>query len=168
MFSWNKSLKNRSTNWIHKTNLLNTVGQNKSTKRIFWKQYGFANPKPRIGMDLGFFKVRLCIKDSSGFVGFVKTGRFFFKISLWIESLRIELANPDSRIYEVGFVNHETKWIFLGSGFVITIWNKSMDLQNWSMFLQISYTIPASLQIRHSGKLLKTFAEPRLSNTGID
>jgi hypothetical protein len=62
------------------------------------------------------------------------------------ESLRIGLANPDSRICGVGFINHDTNQIFFESGFVITIRNESMDLQNESMFLQISYTIPASLQ----------------------
>jgi hypothetical protein len=55
------------------------------------------------------------------------------------------LANLDSRIYEVGFVNHETKRIFLESGFLPTIRNKSLDLRKESMFLQISYTILASL-----------------------
>ena len=34
---------------------------------------------------------------------------------------------------------------FLESGFMSTIQNESMDLQNESMFLRISYTIPASL-----------------------
>jgi hypothetical protein len=39
---------------------------------------------------------------------------------------------------------------FLESGFVITIQYESMDLQNKSMFLQISYTIPASLVFSQS------------------
>jgi hypothetical protein len=34
---------------------------------------------------------------------------------------------------------------FLESGFVVTIRDESMDSQNESMFLRISYTIPASL-----------------------
>ncbi len=54
------------------------------------------------------------------------------------ESLRIGLANPDLWIYEVRFVNHNTKRTFLESGFVTT-------MQNESMFLQISYTIPETL-----------------------
>ncbi len=111
---WNKSFKNRYTNRIHETNPLNTVGWNKSTKQIFWKQYGFANPKPRIHMDSGLFKVCLCTKDLSGFVGFLKTGPIFWKsvylLNPWIESLKI------------GFINHVTKRTFLESGFVITIW----------------------------------------------
>jgi hypothetical protein len=37
------------------------------------------------------------------------------------------------------------KQIFLESGFVPTIRNKSLDLRKESMFLQISYKIPASL-----------------------
>ena len=48
---------------------------------------------------------------------------------------------------ESGFVNHETKRIFLESGFVTTIGNESMDSRNESMFLRISYTNPASLEI---------------------
>jgi hypothetical protein len=43
---------------------------------------------------------------------------------------------------ESGFVNHETKPIFLESGFVTTIRNESMDLRNESTFLRISYTRP--------------------------
>ncbi len=58
------------------------------------------------------------------------------------ESLRFGLANPDSRIYEVGFVIYETKQIFLESGFVTMIQKKSM-------FLRISYMIPASLLKTH-------------------
>jgi hypothetical protein len=61
----NESFEHSRTKQIHKTNLLNTVGQNESTKQIFWKSEGFANPKL-------LSKVRLCSKDSSGFVGFVE------------------------------------------------------------------------------------------------
>jgi hypothetical protein len=43
------------------------------------------------------------------------------------------------QIYEVGFVNHNTNRTFLESGFMTTIQNKFM-------FLQISYTIPATLR----------------------
>jgi hypothetical protein len=46
---------------------------------------------------------------------------------------------------ESGFVNHETKRIFLESGFVTTIRNESMDSRNESTFLRISYMNPASL-----------------------
>jgi hypothetical protein len=48
-------------------------------------------------------------------------------------------------VHNVGFANHDTNQIFLESGFMITIQNESMDSQNESMFLRISYTIPASL-----------------------
>jgi hypothetical protein len=79
----------------------------------------------------------------------VKTGQIFgisgHELNPGFKSLRIGLANPDLRIYEVGIVNHKTKQIFLELGFVITIQNKSMDSQNKSMFLQISYRITASL-----------------------
>jgi hypothetical protein len=87
----NEPFKNRPTNRIQETNLLNTVGRNKSTKQIFWKQYGFANPKPRIRIDSGLFKVRLCTKDSSGFVriGWIRENRLYLlKISLWNESTK--------------------------------------------------------------------------------
>jgi hypothetical protein len=65
-------------------------------------------------MDSGLFKVRLCTKDLSGFVGFVKTGRIFgIQVTNRIhesESLRFGLANPG--ICEVGFVNHKMNpWI---------------------------------------------------------
>ncbi len=65
------------TKRIHKMNLSKTGLQNESfktglrnesTKQIFWNQYGFANPKPRICMDSDLFKVCLCTMDSSGFV----------------------------------------------------------------------------------------------------
>jgi hypothetical protein len=73
----------------------------------------------------------------------MKTGRIFgsagHETNPRFESLRIGLPNPDSRICEVGFVNHETKRIFLESGFMTMI-------RNESTFLRISYTIPASLQ----------------------
>jgi len=56
------------------------------------------------------------------------------------------------RIRESGFANlwsqdswHDTKRIFLESGFVTTIRNESMDSRNESTFLRISYTNPASL-----------------------
>ncbi len=73
----------------------------------------------------------------------MKTGQIFwksfYKMNPRIESLRIGLTNPDLGIFEVGFVNHKMKWTFLESGFMIMIQNKST-------FLQISYTIPASLK----------------------
>ncbi len=141
-----KSFKNRSTNRIHVSNLLNIVGQNKSTKWILGKQYGFANPKLRICMDSGMFKVHLYTKDSSGFIRIcsIRENRSNLWNSghksnpqIWIFKV-FGLANPDSQIYEVGFVNHDTNQTFLESGFVTMIQNKSM-------FLQISYTIPATL-----------------------
>ncbi len=67
MLSRNKSMKWIFQKQIHKTNPWNKSFKkglrNKSTKQIFWNQYGFANPKPRICMDSDFFKVRLCTKD---------------------------------------------------------------------------------------------------------
>jgi hypothetical protein len=107
LFSRNKATKQIFQKQIHKTNPGNESFKkglrNKTTKRIFWNQYGFANPKPRICKDLGLYKVRLCTKDSSGFVGFVKTGRIFWK-SVYemnlLKTLRIRdpwyKTNPDS------------------------------------------------------------------------
>ncbi len=136
----NKSLENRPTKQIHNTNLLKKALQIKYAIQIFrvWiQESGFASPPAWICKD-SFCAIVLRIhQDLWGFVGFVKTGH---KTNPWFESLRIGLANPDSWICEVGFVNHKMKRIFLESGFVTTIQNKST-------FLQISYTIPASLVI---------------------
>ncbi len=82
--------------------------RNESTKRIFWNQHGFANPKPRICKDSGLFKVRLCTKDSSGFVRihWIRENRSnLLKISLQNESTK--------RIFwkHLGFVIHDTKRI---------------------------------------------------------
>ncbi len=72
--------------------------------------------------------------------------------NLWKFWSRIECTSPnlwgsDSQIYEVGFVNHDTNRTFLESGFATTIQTESIDLQNESMFLRISYMIPATLLI---------------------
>jgi hypothetical protein len=53
----NNSFEHRNTNQIQKKNLLNIVGQNESMKRIFWKQYGFGNPKLRIRTDSDLIEV---------------------------------------------------------------------------------------------------------------
>ncbi len=41
----NESFEHCRTKRIHKMNLLNTIGQNKSTKQIFWTPKVFANPE---------------------------------------------------------------------------------------------------------------------------
>jgi hypothetical protein len=79
----------------------------------------------------------------------MKSGQIFWK-SVYETNPRNESFENIKDLWstiqnESGFVNHKTKWIFLESGFVTTIQNESMDLQNESTFLQISYTIPASL-----------------------
>jgi hypothetical protein len=93
---------------FHKTNPQNEFFKNESTKRIFWNQYGFANPKPRIRKDSGMFKVLLCTKDSSGFVGFVKTGQIFWK--------SVYETNPRNKSFE----NIKDSWSTIQneSGFV--------------------------------------------------
>ncbi len=143
----NKSLENRPTKQIHDTNLLKKALRIESAIQIFkvWiRESGFASLPAWIRKDsFRAIVLRIC-QDSLGFVGFVKTGRIFgssgHESNPRFESLRIGLVNPDSRICEVGFVNHKTKWIFLESGFVTTI-------QNESTFLRIYYTIPTSLKI---------------------
>jgi hypothetical protein len=142
----NESFEHRGMNQIHKANLLNTVGQNESTIQIFWKQYEFANPKPRILTDLGLLKVVYVVKICED--SWKKAESLEVLVSNQIQEskfLRIGLANPDSWIYEVGFKNHDTTQTFLESWSVSTIQNESMDLQNKSMFLRISCTIPTTL-----------------------
>jgi hypothetical protein len=94
----NESFINESTKRIHKTNPQNESFKkglrNESTKWIFWNQYGFANPKPRIRMDLGLFKVRLCTRDSSRFIRIC-----------WIRENRLNLLKISQR-------NKSTKRIF--------------------------------------------------------
>jgi hypothetical protein len=148
----NESLENRRTKRIHDTNLWKTGLRNESTIRIFKvriRESGFASPPAWIRKD-SFRAIVLRIrKDSWGFVGFVKTGRIFGK-SVYETNPRNEsfenMKDSWSTIRnESGFVNHETKRIFLESGFVTTIRNESMDSRNESTFLRISYTNPASL-----------------------
>ncbi len=113
------------TNRIHDTNLLKKGIRNESTIRIFWMPYGFANPKYRIRMDS--FKVRLCTKireDSWGFVGFMKTGRIFWKLAGFICTIRIfpypdswttiryesgiRIVRYESNLFEVRICTHDT------------------------------------------------------------
>ena len=106
--------------------------------KVWIRESGFANLPAWICKDLfPAIVLRIC-QDSWGFVGFVKTGWIFgssgHKSNPRFDSLRIRLVNPDSPIYEVRFLNHATKRTFLESGFVT------------SMFLRITYTIPASLR----------------------
>jgi hypothetical protein len=140
-----KSFEKSSTNWIHDTKLLKKVLQIESTIKIFkvWiQESGFASPPAWIRKDLFRAIVLRIRQDWWGFVGFVKTGpislKSVYESNPRIESLRIGLGNPDLQIYEVRFINYKTKRTFLESGFMITI-------RNESMFLRISYTIPASL-----------------------
>ncbi len=140
-----KSFEKSSTNWIHDTKLSKKVLRIESAIKIFkvWiHESGFASPPAWIRKDLFCAIVLRILQDWWGFIGFVKTGQIFwksvYKSNPRIESLTIGLGNPDLQIYEVSFVNHKMKQTFLESGFMITIRNKSM-------FLQISYTIPASL-----------------------
>jgi hypothetical protein len=89
----------------------------------------------------------------------MKTGRIFqkqvYETNPRYKSLRFGFANLDSRVRQPGFVNHDTKRIFLESGFVPMI-------RNESMFLRISYTIPASL-LKSQLVLKHLLADPRNS-----
>ena len=139
----------------YKTNLFDFFFLwNESTKRIFWTPYRFTNPNPKNSYGFVLFIVRLCTKDSSGFVRirWIRENRS----NLWKFRSRNEstIWIFKNRTRESGFANpwsqdswHDTKRIFLGSGFVTTIRNESMDLRNESTFLRISYTNPASLNI---------------------
>ncbi len=86
-----ESFEKTYTKRIHDTNLMKPGLRNESTIRIFWMPYGFANPKYGIRMDSYLFKVRLCTKireDLWGFVGFVKTGRIFWKLAGFVCTIR--------------------------------------------------------------------------------
>ncbi len=91
-----KSQENRPMKRIHDTNLSKTCLQNESTKRIFKvriRESGFPNLPAWICKD-SFCAIVLRIRqDSSGFVGFVKTGRIFgssgHETNPRFESLRI-------------------------------------------------------------------------------
>ncbi len=114
--------------WIHERNLWKTGLRNESVIRVFkvWiRESGFPNLPAWICKDSFPAIVLRIYQDLWGFVGFVKTGRIFgssgHKTNPRFKSLRIGLMNPDSQICEVGFVNHETKQIFLESGFMTTI-----------------------------------------------
>jgi hypothetical protein len=109
---WNESLENRPTKRIHDTNLLKKALRIKSAIQIFKVQIresGFANPPAWIRKDAFHAIVLRICQDSWGFVGFVKTGWIFgssgHETNPQFKSLRIGLANPDSRICEVGFAN---------------------------------------------------------------
>ncbi len=101
----NKSLKNGSTKRIHDMNLLKKALQIESAIQIFkvWIcESRFGSPPAWLHKD-SFHAIVLRIRqDSWGFVGFVKTGRIFgssgHETNPQFESLRIGLANPDSRI----------------------------------------------------------------------
>ncbi len=124
------------TKRIHETNLWKTGLRNESTIRIFGSsghetnprnkslRFGFANPPAWIRKD-SFRGIVLRIrKDSWGYVGFVKTGRIFgssgHETNPQFESLRFGFANLWSQDSW-----HDTKRIFLESGFVTTIRNES-------------------------------------------
>ena len=106
----NESFENCVSKQIHKTNLLNTVGQNESMKRIFWKP-----------------------EDSDGLV---------YPIVLKIH----EDLSDSLNLLEIASQNESTIRVFYNLGNK-SKQNESMDLQNESMFLRISYKIPASLDI---------------------
>ncbi len=79
------------TNRIDKSNLLKIASQIESTNPIFWKPYRFANIKVQ---DL-FPIVRLCTKDSWGFIGFVES----FEISVTNQIDESNLLKTGSQIF---------------------------------------------------------------------
>ena len=154
------------TNRIHETGIWKNFLRILITIRVVWNwvyetnprneslRFGFANPPAWIRKDsFRAIVLRIC-KDSWGFVGFVKTGRIFGE-SVYETNPRNEsfenIKDSWSTIRnESGFVTHDTKRIFYSQDSWSTIRYESMDSQNESMFLRISYTNPASLIKKHN------------------
>ncbi len=120
--------------------------QNESTNRIF----------------------RIWIRKSPGFERIQDSRIWIFKDSFCAIVLRIREDLLDSwkqaesfenwldswsrykpNLFKSGFVIHDTNRIFLSPDSWPSNPYESMDSQNKSMFLQISYTIPASLVLLH-------------------
>jgi hypothetical protein len=116
----NKSFEHHRTNLIHIMNLLNTTGQIKSKKQIFWTLQGFDNPNVRICKSLTCTIVLKICEDSFGFIwicGTRENSLNFLKSVSWIESTKqifentvgICIANPDLWPPKSGFALHESK-----------------------------------------------------------
>jgi hypothetical protein len=163
----NESFENCVTKRIHKTNLLNTRGRNESTKRIFWtpedetnpQNESFENQKICESKTKGFGRICLSYstKDSWGFVGFIG----------FVESFEncVTKRIHETNLLKIAPQNESTKQIFWKMRHKTNPQNKSFENwqieskrihktnllktdksnQNKSTFLQISYTILASL-----------------------
>jgi hypothetical protein len=89
------------TNWIHDTNLLKKGIQIKSTIRILWIPYGFANPKHRIRMDSYLIYVLRFVRIRKGSLDSWKQVESFEN---WLDSY----VGYKKNISKSGFVNHDT------------------------------------------------------------
>ncbi len=138
------------TNQIHETIFLNTVDRVKSTKQIFSKQYGFANPSPRICTDSGLFKYIYVLKICEDLLDlWNKAESLEVQVSNPIhesESLGIGLANPGLQVYRVGFVTHDTNRTLKSTDSWYPKRCESMDSQYKSTSTQFHYSIPATLR----------------------
>ena len=149
----------------NESNLLRfLVLQNKSTILIFWKKVYESNPRYK-SLRFGFTNPDLRVRQP-GFVRIWDSQNCIFKDSLCAIVLRIRQDSLDSwkqvesfenwldswsrfetNLLKSGLVIHDTIRIFLSPDSWPTNRYESMDSQNESMFLQISYTNPASLII---------------------
>jgi len=126
------------TNWIRDTNLLKKGIQIESTIQILWNQVYETNPR---------YKSFECRMDSrirsTGFKWICTCSKYayvlrFVKIC-WIRENRLNLL-------KIGWIPmYDTIQVFPCLDSWSTIRDESMDLQNESMFLRISHTIPAPL-----------------------
>jgi hypothetical protein len=149
----NKSFEHCWTKRIHETNLLNIVDETIPQNHSFKHHTDSRIWIPRICMDSScslYVYVLRIRQDLWGFVGFMKTGWIFEKLchksnpqdGSFEHHSRIRFANPVSPTTYLDL--HSTGTNLLATNQDSRI--ESMDLQNKSMFLRISYTIPAALK----------------------
>ncbi len=109
----------------------------------------------RIESTIRILKVRIRESKTSGFVSAIVLRIRKDSLDWWkqVESFENWLdswSRFETNLLKSGFVIHNTIWIFLSPDLWPTNRYESMDSQNKSMFLRISYTNPASLQKMHS------------------
>ncbi len=169
------------TKRIHKTNLLKIASRNESTKRIFWKLRHETNPQNESFEHCGTKRIHETnLLNTVGIRESGSTGFVWIRMSIVLRIREDSLDLSDSsNLLKIASRNESAKpifWKWLDSwstirnvsfqvricdpryktnpGFVVTIRYESMDSQNESTFLRISYTIPASLKKSHEEILL--------------
>ncbi len=165
MASRNESTKRIFWKLHHKTNPRNESFERRRMKRIHENE-SFENQRIRKSESKGFGRIHLSYstKDLWGFVGFVGFVKYFENgVTKWIREMNLlkmasrnesakrifwkwrHKTNPQNESFE----NWQIKSKRIRKTNLLKTdksnWNESMDLQNESTFLQISYTIPASL-----------------------